>query len=228
MEFGEYLTKLLQKYDLSKAEVGRRIGKTQGYIYLLCSGRKPAPRPGVMDKIVKAVSDASKDEAQKLMDYSYRKALGEYAKTFEGSRTLETAAYVSPAQEIPILSWVSAGRFSDMGQNYRDEAEGKITTDLKGKRLFALKVKSDCMEPEFKHGDVIIVDPDTGWNNGDYVVARLNHDDEATFKQLKIHKNAIVLHPLNYPEFDDLRYSKKDFDKKVTIIGRVVEKKKRY
>lgn len=227
MEFGEYLTKLLRKYELSKAEVGRRIGKTQGYIYLLCSGRKPAPRPSVMDKIVKAV-EATKDEAQKLMDYSYRKALGEYAKTFEGSKTLESAAYASPGREIPILSWVSAGHFTDMGQNYRDEAEGKISTDSKGKRLFALKVKSDCMEPEFRHGDIIIVDPDVGWENGDYIVARLNHDDEATFKQLKIHKNQIVLHPLNYPVYEDIRYSKKDFDKKVTIIGKVVEKKKRY
>ncbi len=72
------------------------------------------------------------------------------------------------------------------------------------------------------------MDPDVGWNNGDYVVARLNHDDEATFKQLKIYKNRVVLHPLNYPVFEDLKYSKKDFDKKVTIIGKVVEKKKRY
>lgn len=227
MEFGEYLTKLLRAKEFSKAEVGRRIGKTQGYIYLLCSGRKPAPRPSVMDKIIKAV-DATKEESQKLMDYSYRKALGEYAKSFEGSKSLEVASYSSPAQEIPILSWVSAGHFSDMGQDYREGAEGKISTDLKGKRLFALKVKSDCMEPEFRHGDIIIVDPDAGWNDGNYVVARLNHDDEATFKQLKIHKNRIVLHPLNYPEFDDIRYSKKDFDKKVTIIGKVVEKKKRY
>ncbi|MGH8500569.1 MAG: LexA family protein, partial [Methylococcales bacterium] len=103
-----------------------------------------------------------------------------------------------------------------------------VHTDLKGKRLFALKVKNDCMEPEFKHGDIIIVDPDVSWENGDYVVARLNHDDEATFKQLKIYKTRIVLHPLNYPVFDDIKYPKKEFDKHVTIIGKVVEKKKRY
>ncbi|OGW80621.1 MAG: hypothetical protein A3C47_06455 [Omnitrophica bacterium RIFCSPHIGHO2_02_FULL_51_18] len=60
------------------------------------------------------------------------------------------------------------------------------------------------------------------------MVARLNHDDEATFKQLKIYKSRVALHPLNYPEFDDIKYSKKEFDKKVTIIGKVVEKKKRY
>ncbi len=227
MEFAEYLTKLLQAKELSKAEIGRRIKKTQGYIYLLCYGRKPAPKPALMDKIIKAV-DATKEEAQKLMDYSYRKALGEYARSFQESRSLELTSYSSPLQEIPILSWVSAGHFSDVGQGHRDGAEGKIQTDLKGKRLFALKVKSDCMEPEFRHGDVIIVDPDAGWNNGDYVVARLNHDDEATFKQLKIYKSRVVLHPLNYPQFDDIKYSKKEFDKKVTIIGKVVEKKKRY
>ena len=146
----------------------------------------------------------------------------------EPSATTSLAGIVVVWLTPNILSWVSAGQFSDVGQGHREGAEGKIQTDLKGKRLFALKVKADCMEPEFRHGDIIIVDPDTAWNNGDYVVARLNHDDEATFKQLKIYKNRIALHPLNYPVFEDLKYSKKDFDKKVTIIGKVVEKKKRY
>ncbi len=227
MEFAEYFKKLLREKDMSKAELGRRIRKTQPYIYHLCRGSKPIPKPDVMSSIIKAI-DATKDEAQKLMDYSYQRILGSYAKFFTGSKSVEPARYSSPIQEIPVLSWVSAAKFSDMSADYTEDAEGKIATDLKGKRLFALKVKDSCMEPEFKHGDIIIVDPDVNWNDGDYVVARLNHDDEATFKQLKIHSKTIVLHPLNYPCFDDIKFSKKEFDKRVTIIGKVVEKKKRY
>ena len=227
MEFAEYFKKILRVKRLSKAELGRRIGKTQPYIYHLCRGTKPIPKPDVMTSIIKAVH-ATKEEAQKLMDFSYQRILGQYAKFFTSSKGIELTTYSSPVQEIPILSWVSAAHFSDMGTADDRDNEGRIHTDLKGKRLFALKVKNDCMEPEFMHGDIIIVDPDVSWENGDYVVARLNHDDEATFKQLKIYKNKIVLHPLNYPVFDDIRFGKKDFDKKVTIIGKVVEKKKRY
>ena len=79
MEFTEYLRNLLRAKRLSKAELGRRIGKSQPYIYHLCRGTKPIPKPDVMASIIKAIN-ANKEEAQKLMDYSYQRILGKYAK----------------------------------------------------------------------------------------------------------------------------------------------------
>ncbi len=79
MEFHEYLRTLLRTKRLSKSELGRRIRKTQPYIYHLCRGTKPIPKPDVMASIIKAV-DANKEEAQKLMDYSYQRILGKYAQ----------------------------------------------------------------------------------------------------------------------------------------------------
>lgn len=84
MEFNDYLKTLLREKDLSKAELGRRIRKTQPYIYHLCRGTKPVPRPDVMSAIAKAL-DASKAETQKLMDYSYQRVLGKYAKFLDQS-----------------------------------------------------------------------------------------------------------------------------------------------
>ena len=79
MEFHEYISNLLRAKRVSKAELGRRIRKTQPYIYHLCRGTKPIPKPDVMDAVIKAI-DANKEEAQKLMDYSYQRIIGKYAK----------------------------------------------------------------------------------------------------------------------------------------------------
>lgn len=79
MEFHDYLTKLLRKERISKAELGRRIGKSQPYIYHLCRGTKPIPKPDIMAKIIEGTK-ANKEDAQKLMDFSYQRILGKYAR----------------------------------------------------------------------------------------------------------------------------------------------------
>ena len=42
------------------------------------------------------------------------------------------------------------------------------------------------MSPSFNEGDLIFVDPEVDPINGKYVVARLDDENEATFKQLII------------------------------------------
>lgn len=83
------------------------------------------------------------------------------------------------------------------------------------------------MEPEFREGEIIIVDPDRQVESGSYVIVKFKGEDEATFKQLKIYDSRVILHPLN-PAHKDIEFSKKQFDRKAKIIGPVVEKKKRY
>lgn len=90
--------------------------------------------------------------------------------------------------------------------------------------MFALKVMMDCMEPEFKEGDIIIVRPDITAENGDYVIVKDNKKSEATFKQLKRYGKTVVLHPLN-PKYQDIVL---DHDERYEIVGVVVSKEKRY
>ena len=46
-------------------------------------------------------------------------------------------------------------------------------------------VRGTSMAPEFRDGDKIIVDPDLTPQPGDYVVAKLDGEEEATFKKLR-------------------------------------------
>lgn len=66
--------------------------------------------------------------------------------------------------------------------------------------LFALQVHGDSMEPEFKHGCVIVVDPAGVLKNESFVVAK--NDDGLIFRQLIIDGDRYKLRPLN-PVYDE-------------------------
>lgn len=68
-----------------------------------------------------------------------------------------------------------------------------------GGEPFALQVLGDSMEPEFKDGNIIIIDPDAVVEKDSYVFAQ--YDGEYIFRQLSILDGKYYLKPLNdhYP-----------------------------
>lgn len=70
-----------------------------------------------------------------------------------------------------------------------------------GGESFALRVLGDDMEPEFKHGEIIIVEPDGAFKNGSYVLAKIGED--YSFRQLCAVGSSWALHALN-PARSDL------------------------
>ena len=80
---------------------------------------------------------------------------------------------------------------------YAGAAEDYITVSLRGEHCFALRVRGESMLPEFREGDMIVVDPDLSPRSGDFVVAVLDGTGEATFKRYQKKKDGEVLMPLN-------------------------------
>lgn len=128
-------------------------------------------------------------------------------------------------REVPVISSVQAGLWREAVDSYAPGAGHDyvvVQADL-GSHTFALKVRGDSMEPEFKEGDTIIIDPDIKPSPGDYVVAR-NEDQEATFKKYRPRgRNAqgidvIELVPLN----EDYPILRSDVSP-IEIIGTLVE-----
>lgn len=60
---------------------------------------------------------------------------------------------------------------------------------------FALRVLGDSMEPEFKDGCIIIIDPSAPVKHGAFVIA--NTDDGLIFRQLIVDGENMFLKPLN-------------------------------
>ena len=113
---------------------------------------------------------------------------------------------VSPGPTIkataPLISWVQAGAWSEITEIKAYDAERFMCPVNCSDLTFVLKVQGISMEPKFDEGDLIFVDPEAECIHGSYVVARLDDDNQATFKQLIIegdHKFLKAANP-NWPE----------------------------
>jgi SOS-response transcriptional repressor LexA len=80
---------------------------------------------------------------------------------------------------------------------------------------FALQVHGDSMEPEFKHGCIIIVEPGGYIENECFVVAE--NSEGLIFRQLIIEGERYILRPLN-PAYDE-----EEIEGKSKITGRVIQ-----
>ncbi len=103
---------------------------------------------------------------------------------------------------FPLISWVQAGAWEAIEEVQAVDAERFPCPVNCSSNTFVLKVQGVSMQPIFRDGDLIFVDPDTQWRHGAYVVARLDDQNEATFKQLIIESGQKFLKPANpnWPE----------------------------
>lgn len=143
----------------------------------------------------------------------------------EGTERLET-----DDDMLPVISWVAAGSWTEVDSSYMNDFDSDIPRpkDL-SKLSFGLVVRGRSMWPEFKPGEVIIIEPNVGLGDlidGDLVVVQCNDDNEATFKQLVLGDNAedMYLKPLNpdWPEQEMRPMSE------CMLVGKVVGKYTRY
>lgn len=97
---------------------------------------------------------------------------------------------------IPVYGTIPAGVPMEAIEDIIDYEEASADWALGGKEFFALKIKGDSMEPEYRNGDVIIFlsKPDCE-NNEDCAVA-INGNDW-TFKRVEKTANGIFVKPLN-------------------------------
>ncbi|WP_176467013.1 S24 family peptidase [Vibrio metoecus] len=88
-------------------------------------------------------------------------------------------------QKCPILSWVQAGMWTEMGSPVSNEDVELMPCPVKcSAGTYVLRVRGDSMRHEYEEGDYLFVDPTKiEPANGDYVIAMLEDSKEATFKQ---------------------------------------------
>jgi SOS-response transcriptional repressor LexA len=124
----------------------------------------------------------------------------------------------------PIISAIQAGNWREIVDSFpRGGADEYImASNTYGKHTFALRITGNSMEPEFKEGDVVVIDPDVMPSPGDCVVAR-NHVEAATFKKYRPRgiidgQEVFELVPLN----EDYAIMRSD-QQPIQIIGTMME-----
>lgn len=102
----------------------------------------------------------------------------------------------------PLISWVQAGTWQSIEEISTYDAVRYPCPVKCSDRTFLLRIRGISMEPKFREGELIFVDPEVEPLNGRYVVARLDNENEATFKQLIIEGTHKFLKPANpnWPE----------------------------
>ena len=126
--------------------------------------------------------------------------------------------------QVPLISYIQAGAWTESCELRDSTGFEYIMTSLElSDKAFALQIKGDSMEPEFKEGDVVIIDPVIKPIPGEFVVA-MNGESEATFKKYRElgydehERMQFELIPLN-PDYTTMSTLKQQ----IRIIGTMVE-----
>ncbi|HSF66330.1 MAG TPA: S24 family peptidase [Nitrospiraceae bacterium] len=144
----------------------------------------------------------------------------------EGLFELTEDSLHSPAgrmRKVPLLKWDQIDQMVTYGELPRlIRAEALLETDVPGRRIFALKVKDNSMQPLFNEGETFFVNPDLPGEPGHYVVVESKGDGSgrALLRQLKKIGGRSILHPINR-SYHDLPVTKRQ-----RIRGRVVRLRK--
>ena len=84
---------------------------------------------------------------------------------------------------------------------------------------YALMVLGDSMEPEFKEGDIVVIEPDGHVQDGSFIIA--HHNDEYIFRQLVIEEERWFIKPLNE------KYETQELSSPEAVKGLITQKKGR-
>lgn len=87
---------------------------------------------------------------------------------------------------IPVISSIQAGALKEITEPYElgDGYATIYTDDAYSKWAFGLEIEGDSMLPDFRPGDLVIIEPEWEPRPGEYVAAK-NGKEEATFKKYR-------------------------------------------
>lgn len=128
--------------------------------------------------------------------------------------------------KVPILGKVAAGIPIEEIEDIIGWEEISESMAKKGK-YFCLQIKGDSMEPDLRNGDIVIVRHQNTAENGDVVIAQVN-GNEATCKRLAVSEHGITLMSYN-SKYDPMSFTNEQIENiPVTIIGKVVESRRKF
>jgi len=180
---------------ITQQSVADILGVTQGAIGHYLNGRN-ALNVAVAAVFAKALNIAIADFSPTLAK--------EAAGLAVNSET--NVSFYRPHKEgkyFPLVSWVSAGSWLEAVEPYRkDEIDiWPETTVVASENSFWLRVRGDSMTAPsgftVPEGMIILVDPEREAISGKLVIAKLENDNETTFKQFMTDAGRKYLKALN-------------------------------
>lgn len=208
-EIGVRIAAEREKRNMSQSDLARAIGISPQAVQKWEAGGQPrfnrmkdvaaALQLELRDLVRGTVYEAALQFETDLPDNTVAKD-----RLREKRREITERKLASYEGKLPLISWVQAGAWSEIVNNFHPgDAEDWISVPFNhGPGAFCLRVVGESMfDPtgpkSYAPGDFIAVDPTRDPQNRSMVVVRVDHEDKATFKQLLVDGETMMLKALN-------------------------------
>jgi len=198
MDLAERVKKRRVKLKLTQSQLGELAGSDQQIISRIEAGKTLTPQN------IKGLAEALQTTPEYLQ---------------YGVGDMDNATVIARAGNyLPLISLVQAGAWADINETSSLDAELYPCPVKCSKDSFVVRVEGESMMKAFYPGDLLYVDPQSQPINGSFVIARLDDENQATFKQLIIDGNKKYLKALN-PDWPNKFV---EINGNCTIVGKVV------
>ena len=198
MDIAERVKKIRNELGLSQRQLAELTGTAQTSIQKIERGDTKNPRN--LEALAAAL-----------------KCTPEYLSFGVGD--MDNATVMASANNyLPLVSLVQAGSWSEIQEPVYEYTTLYPCPVKCSKSSFVVRVEGESMMKSFYPGDLLYVDPESEPVNGSFVIARLDDENQATFKQLIIDGNKKYLKALN-PDWPNKFI---EINGNCTIVGKVV------
>lgn len=141
--------------------------------------------PGQLSRIERSGSGTRTTRIEQLAEIYHKRP----ADLLDGSDEdlPERVARRATVVTVPLIDFVQAGSWTEIADPYA-KGQGSRRVPVMGRvgpQSFALTLRGDSMLDQFADGDIIVVDPSVRPTPGKFVVAKLDDEEVATFKQYR-------------------------------------------
>ena len=201
MGLGEVIRELRLQRGWSQEELARRAKVSTSYIGHLERGARKGASWAVIVKLARAFGIPEEEFFRMISRGEPQSSPRSFTQAFQELELLLPVA-------IPIVAEGSAG---DEGiiVDYAYWARPKAA----GKNILGVLVRGDCLEPDFKDGDIAFADTDLSPQNGDFVVCLI--DGKLAIKRYREAGGKVWL---------ENKYGRIEIGDNVVIQGVVIEK----
>jgi len=204
---GERIKGLRELQGLTQSELADSIGTIKQTVYKYETG---------------LITNIPSDKIEKIA--ALFRTTPAYLMGWENGNNIanETTPPVSfNAVRIPVYARVHAGIPMEAQDDIVDWEDIPKDKTRGGREFFGIRVEGNCMEPEYREGDVVIVQRQPDCESGQDCIVYVNGYDAELRKVVK-QDSGIMLQPLNH-EYTPTLYRYNDPDHPVVIVGVVAE-----
>ena len=191
------LRKLMQKEQVSEAELSRRTQIPQATLHKILSGKTEDPRFSTL----KILSDFFRVSIEILMT----------------GNDIQRGESGTAIQSIPVISWKECIKAASFMKELTPENWGSwVVTEFIAPDAYALSTKPS-FAPRFPKNTILFIDPNIKPEDGDHVVVLYPNTDEATLREFSLDGPTQLLLPIN-PNCETVKMSKN-----IKILGVLIK-----